>query len=116
MEGARAGEVLDLVDVLVAAIVAVAGMPSEYLLVIALPRASITAKEVKFSKAMSSMPRHWRRFSFSMRSWISGSTAARGVFPHSDTASMTGIGGGGMEVVSLDQCLPERACQLIDLN
>ncbi|RDX78037.1 hypothetical protein CR513_41742 [Mucuna pruriens] len=63
-------------------------MPSEYLLVRALPSASITANEVKFSDAISSMPRHCRRFSFSMRSWISGSTVAKGVFPHTLTGSM----------------------------
>lgn len=51
----------------------------------------MTAKEVKFSDAISSMPRHWRRFSFSMRSWISGSTAWRGVFPHSLTGSIAAV-------------------------
>ena len=65
-------------------------MPSEYLFVKALPSASMTAKEVKFSDAMSSIPRHWRRFSFSIRSWISGSTVTSGVLPHSLTGSIIG--------------------------
>ncbi|KAJ0702994.1 hypothetical protein HanPI659440_Chr14g0545971 [Helianthus annuus] len=63
-------------------------MPSEYLLVNGEPKASMTANEVKFSDAISSIPRHWRRFSFSMRSKISGSAASRGVLPHTLTGSM----------------------------
>lgn len=68
-------------------------MPSEYLLVRALPRAWITAKEVKFSEAMSSIPRHCRRFSFSIRSKISGSAASKAVFPQTLTGSMAEIVG-----------------------
>lgn len=49
----------------------------------------MTANEVKFSEAMSSMPRHWRRFSFSIRSKISGSVESRGVLPQTLTGSMT---------------------------
>lgn len=48
-------------------------MPSEYLLVMHEPSASITAIEVKFSEAMSSMPSRWRTRSFSMISYTSGS-------------------------------------------
>ncbi|KAM0038204.1 hypothetical protein Hdeb2414_s0013g00412121 [Helianthus debilis subsp. tardiflorus] len=67
-------------------------MPSEYLLVNGEPKASMTANEVKFSDAISSIPRHWRRFSFSMRSKISGSAASRGVLPHTLTGSMVVLG------------------------
>lgn len=45
----------------------------------------MTAWEVKFSEAMSSMPRHCLPFSFSMREKISSSTAFKGVLPHSAT-------------------------------
>ncbi|PRQ54618.1 hypothetical protein RchiOBHm_Chr1g0315681 [Rosa chinensis] len=41
----------------------------------------MTTNEVKFSEAMSSMPRQWRHFSFSIRSWIYGSMVSRLVFP-----------------------------------
>lgn len=49
----------------------------------------MTAKEVKFSEAMSSMPEHCRRFSFSIKSWISGSTDSREELPHSLTGSIS---------------------------
>ncbi|KVI08348.1 hypothetical protein Ccrd_013281 [Cynara cardunculus var. scolymus] len=52
----------------------------------------MTAKEVKFSEAMSSIPRHCRRFSFSIRSKISGSAASRAVFPQTLTGSMAEMG------------------------
>lgn len=54
----------------------------------------MTANEVKFSEAMSSMPRHWRRFSFSIRSKISGSTDSREELPHSLTGSISEFGFG----------------------
>ncbi|PRQ56898.1 hypothetical protein RchiOBHm_Chr1g0342351 [Rosa chinensis] len=48
----------------------------------------MTSKEVKFSEAISSMSRQWRRFSFSIRSWIYGSMISRLVFPQAFTASI----------------------------
>jgi len=47
----------------------------------------MTAWEVKFSEAMSSMPFHCRAFSFWIRENISGSTSARGVFPHDENVT-----------------------------
>ena len=41
----------------------------------------MTARLVKFSDAMSSRPVHWRRFSCSIRSYISGSCSSRGTRP-----------------------------------
>ena len=48
-------ELLDLVDDLAAAVVALAGYPSAYLLVGVLPTASRTLGQVKFSEAISSI-------------------------------------------------------------
>ncbi|MFS8019008.1 hypothetical protein Hanom_Chr15g01398781 [Helianthus anomalus] len=63
-------------------------MPSEYLLVKGDPKAWMTANEVKFSDAISSIPRDCRRFSCSIRSKISGSAASKGVLPQTFTGSM----------------------------
>jgi hypothetical protein len=63
-------------------------MPSEYLLVSGEPSASMTASEVKFSDAMSSMPERCRRFSRSMRSYTSGSASDSKVSPHFATGSI----------------------------
>jgi hypothetical protein len=53
------------------------GNPSEYLLVRHEPTASITARDVKFSEAISSKPRNCRRFSHSMMACTSGSRSCR---------------------------------------
>ena len=54
-------ELLDLVDDLAAAVVALAGSPSAYLFVSTEPTASSTAGQVKFSEAISSSWSRWRR-------------------------------------------------------
>ncbi len=72
---AVAGDVLDDVDLLAAAVVALAGQPSAYLLVSTVPAASRTASDVKFSEAMSSIVPRWRASSASMAAATSGSCA-----------------------------------------
>ena len=54
-----------------------------YLLVRAEPRHVITALLVKFSEAISSIPLHWRNFSFSIRSNMTGSCSSRDRHPGS---------------------------------
>lgn len=77
LAGAVAGKVLHHVDLLAAAVVALAGVPFAYLLVSTLPTASMTAREVKFSDAMSSTLPRWRASSWRRQSVTCGSSAAR---------------------------------------
>jgi hypothetical protein len=63
--------------VLAAAVVALDGNPSAYLLVSTEPWASITAREAKFSEAISSRWVCWRSSSLPIRAAMAGSPAAR---------------------------------------
>jgi hypothetical protein len=58
------------------------------LLVSAEPRHSMTALDVKFSEAMSSRHDHCLVFSFSIRSYISGSCCSRATLPGRDLGTV----------------------------
>ncbi len=59
------------------------------------PRQSITARDVKFSDAMSSSERHWRFFSSSMMRCSSGSCSFSGVLPTSGVDDDMAAAAGG---------------------
>lgn len=62
--------------------------------------ASITAREVKFSEAISSRPRHCRFFSRSMSSKISGSSFSRGLLRQVSYMKSGKLSGSGESLLS----------------